>query len=89
MKKSLIAIIVLLLTNCAGTTFYDRGERIAHYEGDMKNVKFRRYRDGSIEWSADEVNHSAATLAQGKAASDKISSAGAAVAVSGLTSIIK
>lgn len=93
MKESVItaviALLVLLLTGCAGSTFYDRGERVAHFEGDMKGMKFRRHTDGTLEWSATEVSHSAATLAQGKAASDKISSTGAAVAVSGLTAILK
>lgn len=95
MKESFItafvAILVLwLLVGCASTTFYsDRGEKIAELQGDMKNMKFRRLKDGTLEWSADEVSHSAATLAQGKAASDKLSSAGAAVAVSGITSLLK
>lgn len=95
MKESLVTAFIAILTlwllvGCAGSNFYnDRGEKIASFEGDMKNMKFRRLKDGTLEWSADEVSHSTATLAQGKAASDKLSSAGAAVAVSGITTLLK
>lgn len=77
-------------TGCASTRIYDRnGTRLASYQGDMTNVKYKSYADGTTEWSADTVSHSAATKAQGEAGAGKISTAGAAIAASGLTSLFR
>lgn len=86
--KPLLILALALLTGCAHTDFYRNGQRLAHFEGDMTGMSLRIGADGSVEWSGN-VNHSAATLAQGKAASDKLMALGAAVAASGVVAAVK
>lgn len=83
-----ILILGLLLQSCAHTDFYHDGKKIAHFEGDMKGMRLKISEKGAIDWSGD-VDHSNATLAQGKAASDKIQATGLAVAASGIVSLLK
>ena len=68
------------LACCAHTSFYRDGQCVARFEGDMTNVKASMAKDGSFVWEALSVNHSAATLAQGTSASNKISAVGVATA---------
>lgn len=81
-------VFIFAVTGCAHTTIYsDNGKKLAEFQGDMENVKFRRLKNGTTEWSADKVSHSDATLAQGKAASDKLAAGG--LAASGLLNLLK
>lgn len=84
----ILITISLLLTACAHTDFYRDGKRVARFQGDMTGMTFRLYSDGSIAW-AGNINHSAPTLAQGKAASDKINALGAAGAGAVIMSLFK
>jgi len=84
-----LALLALLFTGCASTTFYRDGQRIARLQGDMRGMTLRISADGSIEWIAADVSHSAATLAQGKAASDKIGAVGAAIGAAGIMALFK
>ena len=86
MKTILIAITAACMVSCAQTVIYRDGKPIARFQGDMKGV---RYRDGDTEFSADAVDHSTATTAQKAGAQSIVTAAGAAIAVSGLTSIIR
>lgn len=86
--KALSLILAGCLSSCAHTSFFRDGKEVARFEGDMRNMKFRSLSDGSFEWSGD-IDHSSATLAQGKAASDKITAAGAAAAASGIAILLK
>lgn len=81
---------IAAVSGCAQSRLYDRqGNRLASFQGDMTNVKYRSLADGSTEWSADTVDHSSATKAQGEAAAGKLSAGGAAIAVSGLTALFR
>lgn len=90
-KLLMVAFLVISVTSCAQTTFYANGKPLARFQADMSNQKFTYKGNGvKISWSADTVNHSAATLAQGQAANNvlhgvatDITSAGIAVATSG------
>lgn len=75
--------LLLLLPSCASTTLYDAmtGHRLAHFEGDMTGVTYSRAADGSVQLTGT-INHSAATLAQGKA------TAGTTLAASGLVTLL-
>jgi hypothetical protein len=91
---ALLAILILAtlavgFTGCAQTALYKDGQRIATFQGDMTGTEYAMAADGSVKWKSATVNHSAATLAQGEAAKGKITAAGAAVATSGLTLLLK
>lgn len=79
-------LAALLLSGCAHTTVFVDGRKVFATQADSENVT---YRNGSTYFHADRLNHSTPTLAQGKAASDKITSTGAAIAASGLVTILK
>lgn len=83
-------LLCLLLSGCAHTSIYIDGRQVARFEGDMRNTDFS-YASGStrIKWKSEIVDHSSATLAQGKAASDKIQAVGAAAAAAGVMTFIK
>lgn len=83
-----LAALCLAFSACASTTFYRDGKRIARFQGDMANMHFHMSPNGAIDWSGD-IDHSTATLAQGKAASDKIAAIGGAVAVSGIMALFR
>ncbi len=82
----LILLLLPLLPSCAQTVLYRDGQKIAAFQGDMKNVV---YVDGNTRWSADSVDHSTATKAQGEAAAGKISAIGIAAATSGIMTLVK
>lgn len=67
-------LLSLLFTSCAQTTFYRNGEKIASFQGNMKDVAFTYSAKGNLVWTSKEVNHSAPTLAGGRAAAFSISS---------------
>lgn len=72
-----LIILVLALSGCAHTVLSKDGKPIADFQGNMKNVV---YSNADIRFTADEINHSDATLAQGSSASGKITSTGTALA---------
>lgn len=84
-----ILLILSFATGCAQTRFYRNGEKVAVFQGDMRDTDLTIAADGTLRWRAATVNHSAATLAQGEAAKGKIQAAGIAVAASGLTALFK
>ena len=88
--KTILLLTIAALTNCAHTTFYGPdGKPTACFQGNMTKVQYERACNGSMKWSADTVNHSAATIAGGNAVSKGIISAGTGIAISGLPAIIK
>ena len=80
---------IILLASCASTTIYRDGKPIARFDGDMTNMVFHAAPDGSVDWTCANVSHSAATLAQGEAASKKMTSLGMALATSGAVAALK
>jgi hypothetical protein len=78
-------IIAASLTSCASTDLYRDGKRIAHFDGDMTGLTYIHRADGSCQLTCQTVDHSTATLAQGKAAEGKIAAIGTGLAASGLT----
>jgi len=89
MKQLLIILFAVFQLSCATTTLYRNGEKIAVFQGDMTGVEYTMTADGDVSWKTTTTTHSAATLAQGKAASDKIAAAGAAIAISGIPGLFK
>lgn len=73
-----IAVIVLAVTGCAATTFYDAGHPVARFPADMAKVRYLRHADGSVEWQAEAVSHSAPIRSSGNAASKVIGATGTA-----------
>ncbi len=87
--KNTVAFAMLLLGSCAHTDLYDsNGKRIARFEGDMTGVSYHRSADGSVDLSGN-ISHSAATLAQGQAASGKLAATGTALAASGILTLLR
>lgn len=82
------ALLSLLFTSCAHTTFYHEGKPIADFQGDMTNTEFYMSEKGDYWWKSKSVDHSSATLAQGAAASSKINAAGAALGAAGATALL-
>lgn len=76
---------VLLLGACTSTRVYSPDGRLAIETG--ADASKMRYRGPGWSFGVDDLNHSAPTLARGKAVSDRLTAAGAAVAASGLISI--
>lgn len=89
LKGVVIAVAVIVITGCARTTLYHNGEKIAVFQGDMRNTHYVMSPSGGVRWTADSVDHSKATIAQGTAAAGKLQSAGAAIAASGITMLLK
>lgn len=81
--KPVAILLAGLLTGCAYTELRDpnTGKRVFKTQADAKNVT---YRNGSTYFHAEELNHSTPTLAQGKAASDKIGAAASAATALGI-----
>ena len=75
-------LIAALLSSCAHSDLYEGGKKVAHFEGDMTGLTYRRYADGKVEMSGT-INHSNPTIAGGKAGASAILSA------SGLVTLIK
>lgn len=84
-----LLVAVLLLSNCATTKLYHNGQIVASFQGDMKAVEFSSSPKDGVTLKAASIDHSTATLAQGKAATDKITATGAAIAISGLPGLLK
>ena len=84
MKTLLAGILALTACSCAQTVLYRDGKVIARIQS---NVKSLHYKDGDTELSGD-FDNSTATTAQKAGAQSIITAAGAAVAISGLTSLI-
>lgn len=89
MRPLLGIILVLAFSSCAQTVFYHDGKPVARFQGDMAGMVYSQSKDGSVSWTCTNVSHSTATLAQGSAASDKISHLGTAVAVAGIYALFK
>lgn len=89
MKTFLLLICTVLAVGCAQTVLYRDGKPIARFQGDMTGTEYRLEENGAVTWKSSTVDHSSATLAQGEAAANKISAAGAAIAVSGIPNILK
>ena len=90
MKTIILSAITAALASCASTTFYGAdGKPTAQFQGDMTRVEYQRACDGAMKWSADTVNHSAATAAGGNATSKVILSGGTAYATAGAPALIK
>lgn len=86
MKPSILALLACFVFGaCAQTTFYRNGQRVAHFQGDMRGMTFRSSSDGTIEWIATAVSHSTATRAGGSV----VGTAGTAVAASGILGLVK
>lgn len=81
-------IIAIALTGCASTVLYRDGKRIARFDGDMTGTTYTHHADGSCQLVSETIDHSSATLAQGKAAEGKITALSTAVAASGLTYLL-
>lgn len=81
-----LVLLFLPFFGCAHTTVYVGGKKVFTTQADAENVTFRQ---GSTYFHADKLNHSTPTLAQGKAASDKIGAVGGAVAASGIITLLK
>jgi hypothetical protein len=77
MKTLCLLTLAVILTGCAQTVLYDRatGKAIARFQGDMTGS---HYADGGTVWDVQQVSHSAATLAQGRAAGHVVTSIGTA-----------
>jgi hypothetical protein len=58
-------------------------------QANMTDVKYSRASDGSMNWSAATVNHSAATTAGGTAFAKGTLAVGTAVATSGVPTLLK
>lgn len=87
--KLLLLLLCGLHISCATTTFYRDSLPIARFQGDMTDMEFMMDSKGAIVWRAADVSHSAATLAQGQAATNKISATGFAIATSGIVQLLK
>lgn len=90
--RILFLICAFALSACASTNFRivnpktGKVQKVASFQGDMENVSmtYVASADGavSITWTADKVNHSEPTRAQGDSAAAKLTAvAGVAAAV--------
>lgn len=72
-------LLGLLFSSCAQTVLYSpvTGKRLASFQGDMVGSA---YSGGGVTWTVQQVSHSTATLAQGQAAANVITSIGASAA---------
>lgn len=89
MFRALLISCSLGFASCAHTTLYRDGRKVAVFQGDMQESEFTIAADGSIRWKVKKAEYSTATLAQGKAAADKFTAAGLALAASEVLSFFK
>lgn len=84
----LAIVFCLLFTGCAYTELRDpsTGKRVFKTQADATNVTISG--PNGIYFHADNLNHSNPTLAQGKAASDKIGAYGSAAAAIGVSALL-
>ena len=85
-KKLRILSLLLVLSGCAKTDFFYDGQKVASFQGDMRNSRFTMTITAQsvvIAWNADAVDHSTPTRAQGDliTAGAGVISAGVAAAV--------
>ena len=72
---AVLAIACLLLAGCASTTVYEDGKPVMKTTADASNIKINT---GRTSLSADTLNHSTPTKAQGTATSAVIRGLGSA-----------
>jgi hypothetical protein len=83
----ILILFPLLLGGCARTTVWSpEGRRVIRTSGDVAGLK---YAGPNFAFAAEKIDHSTPTLAQGKAASDRLTAAGTAFATSGILTLIK
>lgn len=58
----LLPLCALFLAGCAGTTLYEGGKPIAHFQGDMTASHYEK-NGAHTTWNVGNVSHSTATLA--------------------------
>lgn len=90
--RTLLAILTLCWAGCAAhTTIYapDGKTKLLNTSGDITKFRYYKGPKGSITVTADKMDHSAPTLAAGKAGSDRAMALGTAFATSGIGAIIK
>ncbi len=90
MKIRLLALLSLaLIPSCARTNLYHKGECVASFQGDMKNLSFELKPDGTATWTATEIKHSTATEAQGRQTARKFDAFGTAGIGAGIMALFK
>jgi hypothetical protein len=77
----------LLFPACAATTVYENGKKVMSTQADAGELVFLSAAGSSLKVIG--LNHSNPTMAQGKAASDKIGAIGSAAATAGIMTILK
>lgn len=83
-----IVVLCAFSMGCAQTVLYRDGKKIFQGQGDMTGLRYIHHADGSCELTSETIDHSSATLAQGKAAEGKIAAVGTGLAASGLTYLL-
>lgn len=90
MKLLTLFTLAAWLSSCASTTIYGPdGRPVFMTQADMTKTEFARASDGAMRWTADTVNHSAATAAGGIAYRDGITATGAAIAATRIPAVVK
>lgn len=89
MRPILLAALALAFAGCAQTklTILPDGTLKFRTHADATNLRLTA--PGGYTFSADRLDHSTPTLAQGKAASDKLAAGGGAIAASGILALFK
>lgn len=79
-----VSILAILSVGCTETSLFDAhsGKRIVRIQADASNVS---YTGNGVSFHADTLNHSAPTLAGGRAFSNGVSSVGVAAVGIGST----
>ena len=65
-------IILLCLLCCSCTTLYENGKPVAMFPSDMTNSHYKKYADGSIEWTTETVTPSKIYYSVGNASTKVI-----------------
>jgi hypothetical protein len=86
-RVALPVVGAISLTSCAVTVVYEGGKPVMKTQADATNVTFRT--GNGTHFHADTINHSIPTIAQGKAAADKIGAIGSAAAATGIIGLLK
>lgn len=60
-----LALLALLFTGCATSSFYSHGRKFADIRADLTDVSIHYAADGSIDFRATRMNHSVPTRAAG------------------------
>jgi hypothetical protein len=80
--RRILALLVLALSGCASTTIYENGKPVLRTQADVQNLTF--VTSNGTKFHADSLNHSLPTRAGGSV----VGTTGAAIAASGLTTLI-